>query len=512
MKNRLSDIFFSYPKTFAFLLGSLMVQALPPFYHTSLLFIALSGLLYLIHNSSSPKKAFISGFSFGFGFFAFGLSWIDNALLISPSETGWLIPIVFLASGAFFGLFIGIPAYFTKRFSSVLFAQYLSFGAWWVIFEWIRSWILTGFPWNMLCSGLNFNLEAMQIAAIIGSYGLSLITYLISAAPCLWLCRPTKRNAVISLTIIVLLSVVLCGFGYYRLKNMDETPSSTVIRLVQPSIPQSIKWSPDLQIEHFQKHLDLTASAPIENIAMTIWGETASPYPLDINEDARNKLIANTFGHYLTAGVIRYENNYYGGWNAYNSALVLNADGIIEDFYDKTHLVPFGEYIPLRQYLPQSIRPIADIISNLKFGSGHKIIKLKDIPPFGIQICYEIIFPHQIINPQDKPDWLINLTNDGWYGISAGPYQHFESARLRAVEEGLTIVRVAGSGISALINPFGKTINHLDLGEIGILDISLPQTPQIKTLYNTFGNWTALLLCLLCLIAAKIINEKYYFL
>lgn len=506
---RFSNISAAHARPASFLLGSLAVLALPPFYHWYVLFLSFSGFLWLLQNSPSKKRAFAVGWWFGFGFFAFGLSWINNALLVNPEQTGWLIPIVFVASGAFFGLFTGIPALLAFLVSPPA-ARFVALSAWLVVFEWIRSWILTGFPWNLWGSCLAFNLELIQTASVLGTYGLSLAVIMTASAPALALLYRTRRAAVISAGIVVLIPALLYGFGRWRLAELPDTQAGGVkIRLVQPSIPQNLKWSPELKQQNFEKYIAMSAEKPLDGIAMVIWGETASPYPLDRDDDARRAVLEAIGGNSrLATGLVRFEDDYYGGWRPLNSSLIISPKGIIEDSYDKSHLVPFGEYIPLRRYLPDAVRPITNTISDFKAGNGPKVITLPGIPPFGIQICYEIIFPHQIIDSTHKPDWLINLTNDGWYGLSAGPYQHLVSTRLRAVEEGLTIVRSANSGISALIDLRGQVLHKLDLHQEGILDVALPQRLQIPTIYNSYGNGLILTLCFINMLIAAFIHRK----
>ena len=505
----MSNFILKHYKIFAFLFGSLSVQALPPFYHWYLLFICFSGLFLLLNRAASPRQAFHCGYWFGFGYFAFGLGWVHNALLIEPSQTGWLIPIVFLASGGFLGLFFGFPAlltYYVKTFPT----KYLSFAAWIVIFEWIRSWILTGFPWNLLGTYLTFNLELIQTASIWGTYGLSWLVIIIASAPAIWLQNKSRKNLIISGFLIFILPMILYCYGYLRLKNSENSETGDItFRLVQPNIPQHVKWSPELKQEHFKNYIDLSRSQPLDKINMVIWGETASPYALDKDEFALEQLTQSIpFNGYLTTGQIRYEDNYYGGWNAYNSSLIINHNGNIEDFYDKSHLVPFGEYIPLRKWLPDFIKPVANIIGTLHSGKGHKVINIDSLPPIGILICYEIIFPHQIFNPQEKPQLLLNLTNDGWYGISSGPHQHFVSAQLRAVEEGITIVRSAGSGISGLIDYRGKILNQTPLAQKTVSDITLPKILAAETLYNSVGNILILILNILILAISFLLSYK----
>lgn len=505
----MSNFILNHYKTFAFLLGSLSVQALPPFYHWYLLFICFSGLLWLLSKANSYRQAFHCGYWFGFGYFAFGLGWLQNALLIDSAQTGWLIPVVFMASGGFLGLFIGIPTLLT-HYVKTFPAKYFSFAAWIVVFEWLRSWIFTGFPWNLFGTCLTFNLELIQTASFWGTYGLSWLTILISSAPAFYLQNPIKKNLFICFCFIFLLPILLFIYGCLRLNNLENSEQNDItFRLVQPNIQQQIKWSPEFLQNHFENYINLTRSQPLDNVNMVIWGETASPYALDRDSSALKQIMSAIPSRgYLTTGQIRHEDNYYGGWNVYNSSLIIDNKGTIKDFYDKKHLVPFGEYIPLREWLPDFIKPVANIIGTLHPGKGHKIININSLPPMGILICYEIIFPHQIFNPQEKPQVILNLTNDGWYGVSSGPYQHFISAQLRAVEEGITIIRSAGSGISGLIDYRGKILNQTPLAQKTILDVSLPKILTTETLYNTLGNTLILLLCLITLIITYFLQYK----
>ena len=333
---------------------------------------------------------------------------------------------------------------------------------------------------------------------------------IISAVPALWLNERTIAKFLLCIGIIGGLLTINISLGNYRINKLKSSADSSYkIRLVQPSIPQAAKWSTDMLQMNFQDYINLTLSQPLDDIDMVIWGETASPFALDRDKKALSQILSATprHGHLLT-GMIRYENNYYGGWNAFNSSLIIDSSGIIEDSYDKSHLVPFGEYIPLKHLLPDFIKPITNIIGTFKSGSGPRTINIPGIPYFGIQICYEIIFPHHIISSTPKPRWLVNLTNDGWYGASSGPYQHLVNAQLRAIEEGITIVRSANSGISTVINRYGLILASLKLQHRGILDISLPRQMSIYTIYNYAGNIPVFLVCLSLLLFCLYRNTK----
>ena len=295
----------------------------------------------------------------------------------------------------------------------------------------------------------------------------------------------------------VLIFAFLYVFGLIRLHTADTQDSDIKIRIVQPAIPQEMKWNRQKLEENFAEHIKLSQSPGLEDIDFVIWGETATPFALDFEPQYMEKITAAIPNNgYLITGLVRYVLA-EDGLRPANSMYIINKQGKIVGYYDKSHLVPFGEYIPLKAYLPQWVRPITNTVANFAAGNGPQTIKIGHYPSMSTLICYEIIFPHQILPQTNQPKWIVNLTNDGWYGNSQGPYQHLVSTSLRAVEEGKTIVRVANTGISALISPYGEVINKIDLNQKGYLDVRLPQTPSISTIYNQCGNFVPLILCLI---------------
>ena len=496
----------AHRKLICFLLGAAAVAALPPFDIFPILFISFSGLMLFLGQAQKLREAFSSGYWFGFGFFSFGLSWIGNALLIDAQTLGWLYPIAFVASGAFFGLFSAAAAMVSFYFKDVT-AKYLGFAAGWTLLEWIRSFILTGFPWNLIGSTLDFNLKLLQGASIFGTYGLSLFVLLSTAAPALWLKERNKKNFITALSLSITPLLILYLYGTIRLHNSPITPSDIHLRIVQPSIPQNLKWNHDSLEKNFQEYLTLSSQAGIENMNMIVWGETASPFPLEYSAKHR-QMIADMLPPktVLATGSLRFQIK-DGRNHPQNSMLIINHEGKILASYDKSHLVPFGEYIPFRRFLPQSLRPITNVISDFAAGEGPQTLNIPNFPSFGIAICYEIIFPHKIIDENKRPELLLNLTNDGWYGDSAGPRQHLSATRLRAIEEGISIVRAANSGISAFINHQGKILTRLDLNRKGYLDITIPQERNTPTIYGQLGNQLPIALSAIILLVALLKNS-----
>ena len=512
MYNKWRNNLFRHTKFCSFLLGIISVAGLPPYYLFPACILSFSLLFYLLTKVNTLTKSFAIGYWFGVGHFGLGLSWIANALLIDISSLGWLYPITILAAGLFFGIFSGLATIFICKFTS-LFSKYLAFTSFWSISEWLRSFILTGFPWNLIGSTLTFTPELYQSASIFGVYGLSLITILFCTSPIL-LFSTSYKDKVIAFLLLLLLPLINYGYGSYRISKQHSNfiQNGINIRLVQPSIAQNLKWNIDTLEQNFSKHIELSKQDGLENIDFVIWGETASPFALDRDNKHKQQLLAAIPQQgYLITGAVRIQLSPSGRPIPFNSMLAFNKQGDIVTQYDKSHLVPFGEYIPLRQYFPNWIKPITNTITNFQAGLGPHSLKIADIPPFGTLICYEIIFPAQIVDKNNRPQWIINLTNDGWYGDSAGPHQHLVSTIMRAVEEGLTTVRVANNGISAVINPLGQIIAFMPLNHIGILDVQLPQKLSIATPYGTYGNIIPLSMMILLLIIAICFSVSTYY-
>lgn len=496
-------------KTAAFWLGVASASALPPFYCLPVLFFTFPTLLFQINGAKTKKQAFASGYWFGFGYFAVNLSWIGNALLIEAETFGWLYPITILASGAFFGLFTAFPALTAYLFNNRL-SRWLAFAAAWIVFEWIRSFIFTGFPWNLLGSVLAFSTGLIQTASLFGTYGLSLCMLLVCGSPFLIFSADKKQRLTGIITALSLI-VFISAYGFWRTNGYIYAPSSTRLRLVQPSIPQSMKWNKETLEQNLREYISLSRENGFENIDFVIWGETASPFPLDFDFRRLQEVTAAVPPQgYLLTGSIRYELSADGSYRPLNSMFAINDAGRIVGTYDKAHLVPFGEYVPFKQFLPESFRPVAQSLADFKAGSGPKSISIAGHPRFGPLICYEIIFPYQVINKKNPPQWLVNFTNDGWYGNSQGPHQHLVTTRFRAVEEGLTVVRAANSGISAVISPVGEVLAAIPLNAKQTLDFNLPNRPTVPVVYGKFGNIIPLSLAVVCLLIAFIVAKRHH--
>lgn len=498
-------------KTLALFLGTLLAAAMPPFNQVWALFVSFSMAMFLCSQTNSLKKLAAQGYFFGFGFFAVGFYWIGNALLVDPVKTGWLYPITLFLNGAFFGLFT-IPPFMVSKLGKSIVAKILLFAATWcLVTEWFRSFVLTGFPWNPISSAVSFSPAMLQTAAIWGTYGLSLVLIILAAWPVFWISNPNKKTAFIAVLSLLAMDL-LWEYGLYILVNRPRVHdgNSIMVRLVQPSIPQSLKWDRDVAEDNFKKYIDLSQGDDNQYIDFTIWGETASPYDLTFDE-AHNKRIRRAVpkNGYLITGFLRREIGATAAdYKLYNSLAVINKQGQILDIYDKSHLVPFGEYIPFREYLPSWLQPVANSVGQFGDGVQYQTVNLEGYPEFAPLICYEIIFSGQVIRRENKPKWMVVLTNDGWYGNSAGPYQHLAAAQMRAVEEGISIVRSANSGISAVITPYGIVSAKMDLNEENFLDTIVKPDAARQTLFGKYGNTIPVFMSLALILLAILFSAR----
>ncbi|MBR1601126.1 MAG: apolipoprotein N-acyltransferase [Alphaproteobacteria bacterium] len=496
-----------YHKFSAFLCGMLLATALPPFYQLWAAFIALSVGVYICAQKDKLCSLAAIGYWFGFGYFAVGFYWIGNALLVDIERTGWLYPITLVLNGAFFGIFTIFPFMLTK-FSKSIFLKILLLASGWCLSEWFRGFFLTGFPWNPVSSVLALSPNLLQTMVWWGTYGLSLIAVIIFAWPALLLNKANYKTLALSF-LAPLALVVLWEHGAFVIAHRPKIShgKAIMVRLVQPSIPQSLKWDKEALEQNLKEYIDLSHGLDSTHIDFTLWGETAVPYDLtyDLDKVRRIRSSAPRYG-YLISGFVRYEPD-GNKYKPFNSLGVINRSGSVVAVYDKSHLVPFGEYIPLRQYLPEWIKPVANTISEFGRGIQYETIKIDRYPEFAPLICYEIIFSDEIIRKDNKPKWAVVLTNDGWYGVSAGPYQHLVAAQMRAVEEGISIVRSANSGISAVINPYGEITAQIPLNERGFLDAMIKPDEARKTLFGFCGNYIPLTMSCLILLFAVLLSR-----
>lgn len=474
---------------FLFALGGLTGWLHAPYNFWWVSLFTFPFLFVAVSEAISVRSAFGRGWVFAFGYFIFGLYWIANALFVDIAQFWWALPLAVAALPMGLALFWGAAAGITHKWGGRGFSQLLCLAALLLLAEWLRGHVFTGFPW-LLLGYVWIDVEPVRaLAAAGGIYGLTLWALLLALLPAVFLMtltRSEKRGAAALAVVLValpLLNPLPTSLG-------DE--GSIRLRLVQPNIAQSMKLDPAAREATLQQLTALTQQPG--NPQLVIWPETAVPYLLAERVDIRARLAAALpAGSTLVTGAVRHEEQKY-----YNSVMVMSGQGEVTASYDKAHLVPFGEYIPLRDYLP--FDPVAGG-ENFSPGPGPHAVAVSGLPSFGPLVCYEIIFPGQVVSRNDVPEWLLNVTNDGWYGTSHGPYQHFEIARLRAVEEGLPVVRVANTGISGAIDAAGNVIAATQLAEAKYIDVTLNIIP-LATLYRKWGDGPALFIAVLLALPA----------
>ncbi len=473
----------------AFLLGALAATALSPFDLTPVLLISFWGLVWLAKGSVSRGDAALLGWSFGFGFFLAGLYWIAAALFVDIASFWWLVPFAAIALPAGLALFTAAAILVThelsRRFALTGSAPILVLAASWALAEWLRGHILTGFPWNLLgyawAGAFPGGLAMLQSTAVIGIYGLSLLTVVAAALPAR-LGDLDRRRHWAAGAALLLVALPLAA-GALRLTDAPrETVPGVLLRLVQPSIAQTMRIEPSTLRENFQRLLALTASPGAAPVTDVVWPEAAAPPLLErADREGVRRAIAAVLpkGGLLLTGSERAVPLSGPVVEVWNSLDVIDDRGAIIATYDKGHLVPFGEYVPLRGILPMD--KITPGTMDFSAGPGPRTLSLPHLPPVSPLICYEAIFPGAAIDPAHRPGWLLNITNDAWYGTTSGPFQHLSIARVRAVEEGLPLVRSANNGVSAVFDAYGRVVGRLDLNVVGVLDaplpVALPPTP-----------------------------------
>lgn len=490
-------------------LGLVAALALPPIHLIPVLLIAFPGLVWLLDGSRSRKAAFGAGWWFGLGYFAAGLYWIAHALLVEPEKFGWMIPFATLGLGGLLGVFTGIASWATHVSSVRGAGRVFILASAWTVMEWARAWVLTGFPWNPVGSVWDPVLPVLQVGALFGVFGLTLITVLAAALPALAATSASRKQVFAALGLAAALPLAAGAWGAARLAAGPEPMVEDVrLRLVQANISQTHRWKDDLRRAHLEAHVLLSKSPGFDDVTHVIWPETAAPFFLDTDAVSRARVAeAAPPGGLVITGAPRVTQQGVVPFQVWNSLMAVDSSARVVEVYDKVHLVPFGEYVPFRGILPEAVN-----VGGVDFTSGPALrtLHLPGLPPMGPLICYEVVFPAEAVGrDQVRPGWLLNVTNDAWFGISSGPYQHLASARMRAIEEGLPLVRSANTGISAVFDGQGREVARLGLGQGGILDAQLPKAPASLTLFASFGNYSALMLAVVCAMVGFLLRKVH---
>ncbi|WP_375257270.1 apolipoprotein N-acyltransferase [Citreimonas sp.] len=456
--------------------GAVMALGTPPYDLWPLAILAIIAIFAILRRA---RRWALVGWAAGTGYFGLGLSWIVEPFFIEPEIYGWMAPfaLVGLAAGLalFWALAFGIAARLPGH-------RFLALAVLWTAAEFARGTILTGFPWSLV-GYLWLETPVIQWVSVAGPHGLTFATLALAA-----LAAAGRRPAI----------AAACGVALLWTGGLMLTPppqdlsDRPVVRLVQPNAPQTEKWDPARQRVFYERGLDFTAAPPEDPArapALVVWPETALPMLL---EDAGNAFAAMTDaadGAPVASGILRYEDGRY-----YN-ALALIEDGAATQIYDKHHLVPFGEYMPLPGLVSRlGLQALAArATGGFAAGPGPRPMPLGDLGTALPLICYEAVFPQDIHAADFRPDWMLHVTNDAWFGTWSGPYQHLAQSRIRAIERGVPLLRAANTGVSAAIDGAGRVLASLDLGQAGYVDAPLPP-PLRVTPYSRIGDWPLLVL------------------
>ncbi len=484
---------------FAFGTGAFSALSFAPWGLFPLLLLSFAALVLLIDGAQSHvhpvRSAAFAGWAYGFGQFLVGLYWVAYAFLVDPLEHAWQLPFIAVIFPGGLALFQATACAVASRFWRGGYARVFLFAACYAAGEWLRGNIFTGFPWNLPGYGWGASIAVLQSVAFIGVYGLSFLTILFGAS--LALLFDGTRTWHIATGFTVLFVLIWAG-GAYRLVSTHVSDVPNVrLRLVQPNVAQDQKYIRDLRLAHWHELVELSLErgngpAPTH----IIWPEAAPPFLISREPGAQEDIaIITGISRVLMTGAVLATLTPGERPHFFNSFQIFAHGGTPVATYNKFHLVPLGEYVPMRTILgPLGLSKLVNIPGSFDFGDGPHTYDIPGAPPVGPLICYEILFPGEVTAAR-RPSWIVNVTDDSWFGpsYSAGPKQHFLIARVRAIEEGLPIARDANTGITAIIDPLGRIAASIPANEIGVLDAPLPQALS-KTLFASFGKYTFWLL------------------
>ncbi|WP_374292020.1 apolipoprotein N-acyltransferase [Paenirhodobacter enshiensis] len=459
-------------------LGAGVALGQVPFSLWPVAMVALSVLLRMLATGWAGWTAFAAGI----GYVAAGMFWITEPFMVEAKVYGWMAPFALILMGAGMGAFWALGAGLGAKLGHTTGRRALGAAVGLAASDALRSYIFTGFPW-ILFGHIWIGTPVAQGAAWIGAIGLSLCTLLVAALP--WL-RPGRAVQGVAVGAV---AIGLAWWGGSLRLDVKVPPRDPAInlRLVQPNATQALKWDPRYALPFFYRHLDLTAEPPAAGKPrpdLVIWPETAVPFLLDNPGDGLNMIAEAAGGVPVALGIQRSEGERY-----YNSLVVLGPDARVEDLYDKSHLVPFGEYIPWGDELSRfGISAFAARTGNgYTPGAGETILDLGRLGKVEPLICYEAVFPQDIRRVPERPDWIMQVTNDAWFGNLSGPWQHMALSRLRAIEFGLPVARAANTGVSVMIDARGEVTAELGMNQQGVIDAALPPALP-ETFYARWGD------------------------
>ncbi len=504
----------------AFVFGLLASLSVAPVHLSAILLISLPVLVVLIDQSRGAKRpvadAALVGWLFGVGMCLPAYTWIANPFYVEADKYAFLAPVAMFGMAALMALFICFSVALAAWLWTNNWTRVLVLASAWTAGELLRGYILTGFPWNLIVYSWADNLAAVQLASVLGPYGLGLVFVALCAAPALafqpvadgtqpapaprWVDRVPAR---------VLMAVIggflfVYGFGALRLllttpipiTAVAGAPPPTTVRLINPNVEQRLKFRHNSETRLFEQAVGLGRTPPESRVDLIVWPEATTSFDLASSPVAR-QFIGEMLreDQLLLAGSSRVVVDDANGRRFHNSLQVYDTEGELQTVYDKSHLVPFGEYVPLKWFFNTiGFEQLTRARGALTPGNGLETITPSGQPSFSPLICYEAIFPGYVVGGE-RPDFLLNVSDDSWFGKAWGPRQHFVSARMRTVEEGLPMVRSANQGVTAVIDPRGVIVEELAPNTEGAIDAVLPK-PLAPTLYAMLGDWMSLLMLL----------------
>jgi len=471
-------------------LGALAGLGQAPWGVWSVTLIALTILFVQYQKTTNARSAARLGWAFGLGYFLVSLSWLIHPFLVEPERHAWLIPFALLAMCGGLAVFWG-GAFFVAR-------KYLrsrwGLVAIWAAAELARGYFFTGFPWALM-GYVWLDTPIAQLASIVGPYGLTLLTFALGAAIAQTIGARTPYFGVGVASGVI----ALFAGGVVILHANEVIVSDQTIRLVQPNAPQDQKWDPEYIPEFYARALDLTTP---DAAGLVIWPETALATPLYDAQEELTEISKHAMGAQVLVGV-----NHSEMLRWYNSIALIDTDGTLAGRYDKHHLVPFGEYLPFDALMAQIGLSGMTAQAGYGYSAGEGVSRM-DIDGYGAAlplICYEASFPRNL-RSETRADWVLQLTNDAWFGPNAGPQQSLAQARFRAIETGLPVVRSANTGVSAIIDPQGRVTTSLPLGVAGALEGALPK-PFDQTVYARLGEVLVAIAIVLILTGAGLVGR-----
>ena len=485
----------------AAVLGALLARGLAPWHDLWLVPLALGGFSWLLLTTSGDRTRIWQGWLFGTGYFAAGMAWIVEPFQVDPERHAWMAPFALLFLSGGLALFWGAAVWCANRLARPGGRYVLALVLTWSLAEFARAYLLTGLPWAAF-GQFWIDTPLAQLLPWIGPHGLAVLTLLagLSAGVMLMPGVPVVRRCIAALPLAA-------GVAIWGLSPVLPEPEVTgkTIRLVQPNAPQDQKWDPAFMGLFFQRQLDFTAASP-EGPApdLVVWPETAIPVLLEEADYVLDRISREAGGIPVLLGLLRTDAE-----GSYNSLAMTDGQGRVAGTYDKHHLVPFGEYVPFARLLGQvGITGLAQqLAGGFSAGPGAALLEIPGLGQALPLICYEAVFPQDVNAAPTRPDLLIQITNDAWFGNWSGPYQHLVQARMRALEQGAPMVRAANTGISAMIGPRGQVLASLPLGQAGYLDVALPK-PLPETLYRRTGDWPVLALLLIGLVSMQLLQRR----